>query len=144
MRSTLIRVFLPISLGFAITSQPAVGQTLSFLRQLRANETPEVATGIIRDATGVYVASTYPVSSRVAGGAAYDTNGLLRKFDASGAELWTRQLGGQVFPGGLATDGLNLYVAARRTFGPDIFVRRYDTDGNELWTRQFSNDISTV
>src|SRR5437762_3541924 len=75
----------------------------------------------------------------------------VRKYDAAGAELWTRQFGTAVndFPGGLAADASGVYVAGS-THGTlpgqtsagdeDAFVRKYDAAGTELWTRQFGTD----
>jgi hypothetical protein len=74
---------------------------------------------------------------------------FLRKYDPSGTELWTRQIGG----GGadIASDVAvgptdDIYVvgttssalpgqAAAGSF--DAFVRRYNSAGDEVWTRQF-------
>jgi hypothetical protein len=74
---------------------------------------------------------------------------FVRKFDADGNELWTRQFGtpGHDIAWGVDVEGGEIYVSGDvagalpgKTFagGPlDAFVRKYDEDGNELWTHQF-------
>ncbi len=72
---------------------------------------------------------------------------FVRKYDPSGAELWTRQFGGggaDVAAGVAVDDAGNVYVAgttsstlAEEPKSLDAFVRRYDAAGNEGWTRQF-------
>lgn len=75
---------------------------------------------------------------------------FVRKSDADGNEVWTRQFGtsGDDHPYTVAVsdDGLSVYVAGRvgaalpgqtsEGLG-DAFLRKYDADGNELWTHQF-------
>jgi len=84
------------------------------------------------------------------------SDAFVRKYDAGGKEVWTRQFG---------TDGLaveeatgvsvdaagNVYVAGwtdgalpgQTNFGEtDAFLRKYDTRGNEIWTRQFGTRSS--
>src|SRR5207253_403756 len=108
------------------------------------------------DADGnVYVAGglggPFP-GSQITGGA------FLRKYDAAGNELWTRQFGFGKQSGfgppdsafALAIDGPDVYVAGFIGYGVlpgqsspgywDAFVRKYDGDGNELWTSQFGTD----
>ena len=72
---------------------------------------------------------------------------FVRKYDASGTELWTRQFGGggADIAAGVAVDAAgNVYVAGTRSSSLaedaksfDAFVRRYDAGGNDGWTRQF-------
>jgi hypothetical protein len=73
---------------------------------------------------------------------------FVRKYDASGNEIWTRQFGTATndIAIGTATDPSGVYVAGRadaalpgqvHAGGPDAFLRKYDHLGNELWTRQF-------
>ena len=80
----------------------------------------------------------------------------VRKYDAAGNELWTRQFGtgdtDQAF--GIAVNAPGVYVVGvtagalpgQTTAGDDVFVRKYDAGGTELWTRQFgsaSDDFAT-
>ena len=79
---------------------------------------------------------------------------FVRKYDASGTELWTRQFGtsGTDYGNGVAVDGSgNVYVAgetpgtlpAQSSAGSyDAFVRKYSSSGAELWTRQFGTSGS--
>jgi len=90
---------------------------------------------------GVYVTGTVPDPDR-------DWEVYLRKHDAAGNVLWTRQFGtdveDEVF--GIAAGGGGVHVVGETdgTFegaasagGVDAFLRTYDAAGNELWTRQF-------
>jgi hypothetical protein len=77
------------------------------------------------------------------------TDGYLRKYDAAGSELWTRQFGttGVDLARGVAADlAGNVYVAGRTTAvfsgqstagGGDATVLSFDSEGNRRWTRQF-------
>lgn len=79
---------------------------------------------------------------------------FVRKYDAAGSEMWTRQFGsiindmarsvavdtfGNVLVAGDAGDALPGAVSIGVT---DVFVRKYDASGNELWTRQFGTPMS--
>jgi hypothetical protein len=89
------------------------------------------------------------------------SDAFVRKYDASGALQWSRQIGTNSFESsyGASVDGLgNVYVAGF-TGGGDLdgtgaggenpFVSKYSTDGTHLWTRQnrliegAANDVST-
>jgi hypothetical protein len=73
----------------------------------------------------------------------------VRKYDAAGNELWTRQFGGtQDTASSVAVGASGIAVAGATTFGlpgqtnagsADAYVRLYDASGNELWTRQFGS-----
>ena len=80
------------------------------------------------------------------------SDAFLRKYDASGAVLWTRQFGSDhrdLAPGVAADEAGNVYVAGM-TYGVlpdqtnagviDAFLRKYDASGEALWTRQFGSD----
>ena len=107
------------------------------------------AFAIAVDASGVYVAGAVeehvPGFPNTAGQDAF-----VRKFDASGNELWVRQFGttGTESADGIAADATGVYVTGSTTGtfpgqtsagGQDAFVRKYDVGGNELWTRQFGS-----
>jgi len=74
---------------------------------------------------------------------------FVRKYDAAGSELWTRQFGtpGADIAWGVEVEGRAIYVVGdvagalpdlAYAGGPaDAFIRKYNADGNELWTRQF-------
>jgi hypothetical protein len=79
---------------------------------------------------------------------------FVRKYDATGKELWTRQFGsappfqvgtdearalaidadGAVYVAGWTADTLRGQTSAG---GEDAFVRKFDASGKEIWTRQF-------
>jgi beta-propeller repeat-containing protein len=76
-------------------------------------------------------------------------DGFLRRYDLSGAEVWTRQFGSNErdIPKGVTLDDAgNVYVVGQ-TFGSfpgqtsaggwDAFLRKYTAGGDEVWTRQF-------
>ena len=86
-----------------------------------------------------------------AGGA----DAFVRKYDAAGNELWTRQFGSVEDEPGYSSvhvDASNDIVIAGETRGVlpgqpssdsyDAFVRKYDAAGNEVWTRQFGTPSS--
>ena len=76
------------------------------------------------------------------------TDLFLRRYTATGSEVWTRQFGtsGIEWSYGLAVHSSGVYVAGW-TYGAlpgqtnagqqDVFLRKYDGSGNELWTREF-------
>jgi len=75
-------------------------------------------------------------------------DGFLRKYDASGTEVWTRQLGtvSDEIVLGIKIGVSGVYVVGHTSGnfpgftnagGSDAFVRKYDSDGNILWTQQF-------
>jgi hypothetical protein len=74
---------------------------------------------------------------------------FIRRYDPSGAEVWTRQFGSaeRDIPKGVTLDDAgNVYVVGQ-TFGAlpgqtsaggwDGFLRKYTAAGDEVWTRQF-------
>lgn len=81
-----------------------------------------------------------------------ETDAFVRRYDASGTEIWTRQFGSELwdFALDIATDGAgNVYVAGYTRWrlpgqthlgSDDAFVRRYDASGTEVWTRQFGTE----
>jgi hypothetical protein len=78
---------------------------------------------------------------------------FVRKYDAAGTLLWTRQFGSSSFDDafGVAVDtGGNVLVAGytngalpvqTSAGGFDAFVRKYDSAGTLLWTRQFGSSM---
>jgi len=106
---------------------------------------------VASDPSGVYVAGA------TGGTLAGETNSggidaFLKKSDASGMELWTRQFGSSADDEarGVAAAGSGVYVAgitagvlAGQTSAgaADAFVRKYDPAGNEVWTRQFGTSV---
>jgi hypothetical protein len=113
------------------------------------------ATGISVGPLGVFVtggtSGTLPGQQR-----AGSTDVFVRKYDAEGNEVWTRQFGSSNLDiaRGISVDSTGVYVAGQTrgalpgqtgAGGDDAFVRKYDADGNEVWTLQFGsseNDIA--
>jgi len=110
------------------------------------------AWSVAADASGVYVAgSTRGAFPGQAGKGGLDA--FVRKYDAAGNELWTRQFGTSTTDQavGIAVDSGGVYVAGSTggvlpgqagSGGQDVFVRKYDPAGAELWTRQFGTASS--
>jgi hypothetical protein len=111
--------------------------------------TDDEAREVAADATGVYVAGR--TFGTLPGQASAGFNdGFVRKYDAAGNELWTRQLGsssdddargvsaagGKVYVSGLA--GAAMTGQTSSGFD-DVFVSSYDAAGNQLWTLQFGS-----
>ncbi len=99
------------------------------------------------DGSGLYVVGytdgTFPGERNWGGRDAF-----LRKYDADGNAIWTRQFGSPADDRALAlaadasagyvvggTDGL--FPGGTTSGGPDAFLRKYDADGSAVWTRQF-------
>jgi len=141
----------------ALPGQSSAGGTDAFVRKYDASGveawtqqfgTPgtDVANALVVDPSGLYVAGatdgTLPGQTNGGVGDAF-----VRRYDSSGAELWTRQFGTSMDDGAvsLATDESSVLVAGY-TFGTfpgqtnhgsrDAFVRKYDDSGLEMWTRQ--------
>jgi hypothetical protein len=105
------------------------------------------ATGITADASGIDLSgfTTGALPGQIGAGG---QDAFVRRYDADGIELWTRQFGtaGTDSATGVAADAWGIYVSgfAGGTLpgqtgagGPDALVRKYDLAGNTLWTRQF-------
>ncbi|OLE32826.1 MAG: hypothetical protein AUI36_28850, partial [Cyanobacteria bacterium 13_1_40CM_2_61_4] len=93
------------------------------------------------DASGVYMVGN--VDGALAGQtSAGSSDAFVRKYDASGNEIWTRQFGtaGADSATGVAVDAGGVYVVGGTLQG--AFVRKYSANGGEIWTRQLgaSND----
>ena len=103
----------------------------------------ELVGSIAVDDSGVYVAGT--TGGTLPGQVATSLgDAFLRKYDASGTELWTRQYGtaNVDVARGVALDSTGIYVAGFRSdpfsFGfTDPVLRKFDADGNVLWHRQY-------
>jgi hypothetical protein len=112
------------------------------------------ATGISVDGSSVYVAgqTNGTLPGEVASG---DADAFVRRYDADGSVVWTRQLGTAASDQalGISVDSTGVYVVGS-TAGSlpgefnqgviDAFVRRYSSDGTELWTRQFGTSGSDL
>jgi hypothetical protein len=68
---------------------------------------------------------------------------FLRKYNASGGVVWTRQFGGAGYDSGndVAVIGSNVYVVGKMgnasTGGDDVYLAKYNSSGGVVWTRTF-------
>src|SRR5262249_3572560 len=64
------------------------------------------------------------------------TDSYLRRYDADGNEVWTRQFGIGTYSErrAIAASDSEVYVAGAAR--DDAFVRKFDSNGKDLWTRQ--------
>ena len=132
--------------GAFVRKYDAAG-TEGWTRQFNASGGSTYGWAVASDGSSVYVAGqtdgTLPGQS-----SAGTWDAFVRKYDASGAELWTRQFGTSSFEltWAVAADPSGVYVAGT-TAGAlpgqtnagawDAFVRKYNTSGTESWTREF-------
>jgi len=103
-------------------------------------------------ASGVYV--TGPTEGSIPGqtnAGNYDV--IVRKYDADGSVVWTRQFGTSSFDRSYAisSDASSVYLGGSTSGtlpgqtsagGYDAFVRKYDSDGNAVWTKQFGTSAT--
>ncbi|MBX3244177.1 MAG: SBBP repeat-containing protein [Acidobacteria bacterium] len=137
-----------------IAYQSRIGETAPYTiwtRQFGTGGTDR-ARGVAVDTTGnIYIAGE--TSASLPGQTSLGSNdAFLRRYDAEGNEVWTRQFGTNSVDSGYAADTDpegNIYVVGDTvgTFpgqtssgGTDAFVRKYDAEGNVLWTRQLGTD----
>ncbi len=112
----------------------------------------DYATAVGLDTSGVYIVG-YTGGTLPGQTGAGNFDGVLRKYDGNGNELWTRQFGtiGFDYAYAIASDSSGVYVAGETsgTFsgqtnagGSDAFIRKYASDGTYLWTRQFGTSTA--
>ncbi|HKY77086.1 MAG TPA: SBBP repeat-containing protein, partial [Acidimicrobiia bacterium] len=126
------------------TGAATVGWTTQF-----GTTSPDDAYGVAVNAAGsmFVIGQTSGVLPGQASAGMIDA--FLRRYDPSGAEVWTRQFGSSErdLPKGVTLDEAgNVYVVGQ-TFGAfpdqtsaggwDGFLRKYTPAGDEVWTRQF-------
>jgi uncharacterized repeat protein (TIGR01451 family) len=129
------------------------GGNEAWTRQFGSADTDR-SLGIAADATAAYVAGS--TQAGLPGETFSGTvDAFLRKYDASGTALWTRQFGTSEVDAANAVfaDVTGVYVVGEvgggqalpgqtSAGGADAFVRKYDTNGGEIWTRQFGGTFS--
>ena len=147
--------------GALVAGQTNLGNSDAFVRKYDADGTAvwtrqfgsafnDQPGGISVDASGVYVAGYTggALPGQTNAGPAGSNDVFVRKYDAAGIEVWTRQFGTSVDDrGGTISVGASGVYVAGWTKGSlpgdpsgtdyDAFVRKYDADGYEAWTRQF-------
>lgn len=134
-----------------VAAVPAIGsaQDVQWTRQF-GTAAQDRAFAIAVHASGLFVAgATQGALPGQRNAGAFDA--FVRKYDRSGAEVWTRQFG---TPGideilAVAVDESGIYVAgdtqgdlrgrSRETGAAHAFVRKYDLNGAEVWTREFGS-----
>ena len=139
----------------AFVSVHDLAGNLLWIRQFGSSSF-DTATAIGADAAGnVYVAG-YTGGAFPGAALTGSFDGFLKKYDAAGNELWTRQFGtaagGTVRVGGLVVDTAgDIYITGEATLAfpgqtnagsLDPFVRKYSSAGAEVWTRQFGTASS--
>jgi uncharacterized protein (TIGR03437 family) len=143
----------------ALPGQPGLGTGDAFVRKYDVNGTEiwtrqfgtavwEQANGVAVDATGVYVVGY--TEGALPGQTSSFWDAFVRKYDANGSELWTRQFSSVFLAAdtalGVAAGATGIYIVGHgdgalpgQTGAGGAFIRRYDANGNELWTRQFAS-----
>jgi len=145
-------ILLPTVIPVSSVQAQGAGPQIDWIRQFGSTQ-GDVVMAICADSTGTYVAG-YTDGALPGWTNSGLTDAFVRKYDASGNELWTRQFGSGTFDSANAicaySGGISpgIYVAGY-TYGTlpgqinagqlDAFVRKYDASGNELWTRQFGS-----
>jgi beta-propeller repeat-containing protein len=146
----------------SLNGGPATGNT-AYLRKYNSTGTPiwtqlagplevnSFSVAVAADAVGNSYAAGETDSS-IGGPNAGLTDYFLRKYDSTGASVWTQQGGSLSYdvPKDAAVDTLgNLYLVGYTGYelaGPgswqgayDAFLVKYDPLGNKLWSRQFGS-----
>jgi hypothetical protein len=120
------------------------GGNFAWSKQLGTNQGDVGMTASVDGLGNVYVAGY----TQVAPPRQHDA--ILRKYDSTGALLWTRQLGTSVTDvayavsadrtGGIyLTGSTNGNLAGANLGGDDLFLASYDEDGDLRWLRQFGS-----
>jgi hypothetical protein len=96
----------------------------------------EAAWGVAVRLDGVYVAGhTSGILS--SDGNAGNLDAYLRKYDADGRIVWTRQFGSATLDSASAVSAGRGGIYVSGISGSDGFTRRYNADGNGIWATQF-------
>ncbi len=109
----------------------------------------EIAFALSVDGSGNIIVAGYTWGTFPGQTLAGRQDAWVRKYDAAGRELWTRQFGssGTDYAYAVSTDGFGNVILAGYTEGVlpgstgpgsgNAYVRKYDPSGTLLWTRQF-------
>ena len=71
-------------------------------------------------------------------------NGLVRRYDLNGHELWSRRFGqgGSEYPTGVSADPSGVYVAGTSAILANgrryLFLRKFAANGQQIWASEFS------
>ena len=140
-RGLLRRLSVVPVLLFQLCSMRAAEQPIFAAREFLLTRQFKLGFDVYPNPSGspmaVHTGSVYLAGAFQVAGTEYQT--FLRKYDASGAELWTQQVvaSENVFPEALVADTSGVYIAiavglSRR----ELQLRKHDVDGKELWSRQ--------
>ncbi len=132
-----------VATAWGMASAAAADPTLDWTRQF-GTVRDDIAYAVSADGLGsVYIAGVTQNDLN------FDNDAWMASYDATGALLWTRQLGtaGNEIGSAVSADGLgSVYLAGSTNgnlagpnagSGGDAWVARYDDAGALLWTRQF-------
>jgi uncharacterized protein (TIGR03437 family) len=96
--------------------------------------------GVAVDATGVYVLSMHGD----AGPPVRSAGVIVRKWDAAGNQLLTRELNSADVPRlFIAADPSGFYLVAADALGSGTYLRKYDARGGELWSRKLDPNVGS-
>ena len=148
----------------ALAGQTGLGSVDAYIRKYDFNgnvvwtrqfgtAAQDEALGVAADGTGIYVVGSTQGPLGAGSPANPGQDAFIRRYDANGNEVWTRQFGTTTGDSesavGVATDSTGIYVAgvtggdfAGRIGGRDGFLRKYDAGGNAVWTRQFGTNTT--
>ncbi len=131
----------------SVVSKTRYDSGYSTWRRYIASSGSDTVYGVAADSAGNVYATGFTTGA-LTGSNRGSLDAFIRKYNASGAVLWTRQFGtsGVDTTNGLALDSYgNAYVvgytygalAGTNQGGHDAFIRKYSAAGGVLWTRQF-------
>ena len=143
--TTLALFFL---LAAAWVASPAVAETaypVEWIRQIGTDSDDRSYSVAVDDSGNAYIGGF--TQGSLVGANAGSLDAILSKFDSTGNEIWTRQIGtsGWEFGFSVAVDGAgNAYLsgATEGNLGGvnagqrDAFLMKFDPNGTELWTQQ--------
>ena len=114
----------------------------------------DLAVAVAVDAAGAILVGG-STNGVLGGSAAGLWDAFVRKYDASGNVIWTRQLGTSAndFMRGVAVDNAGNILLSGQTRGvfegsnaggDDVFLQKLDPDGELIWTRQFGTPAADL
>lgn len=146
------KLVIALALGCAtFLAGTAVGhaKTVAWTKHI-GNSLDNFAFGVAVSGSNIYVSGTTQGVLEGSNAGAEDV--FVRKLDAAGSTVWTRQFGstGADLGFGIATDAAGNVVVVGLSNGTidgqpglgatDAFARKYDANGNELWTGFYGTD----
>jgi hypothetical protein len=149
MRRWLLAIAVALTVSAVVlATETAAAQDPLWVRQFGTTGSDQ-AFAVAVDASGNVYVTGFTNGTFAGETSAGLEDAFVRKYDASGGVVWTRQFGttGYDEAFGVAVDASgNVYVTGFTTGtfagqisagGDDAFLRKYDASGNVVWTRQF-------